>query len=141
MVALRLDRRLQSRFDPSDVIQEAYVDATAGLAEFVARGEMPFFLWLRWLTGMKLNAIHRKHLGFKVRDAVREISLNRGSCPQASTAALAAIFSAVKRAPVRSPSDLNARRAFKKPLMRWIPSTVTCWFCVTLRNCPTPRRP
>jgi RNA polymerase sigma-70 factor (ECF subfamily) len=90
MVALRLDRRLQSRIDPSDVIQEAYVDATAGLGEFALRSEMPFFLWLRWLTGMKLNAIHRKHLGFKVRDAAREISLNRGSCPQASTAALAA---------------------------------------------------
>src|SRR5262245_29993230 len=73
MVALRLDRRLQGRIDPSDVIQEAYVDATAGLGEFVQRAEMPFFLWLRWLTGMKLNAIHRKHLGCQVRDAAREV--------------------------------------------------------------------
>ena len=32
MVALRLDRRLQGRVDPSDVIQEAYIDAAARLA-------------------------------------------------------------------------------------------------------------
>src|SRR4029077_18321570 len=87
---LRLDRRLQGRIDPSDVIQEAYVDATASLGEFVERAEMPFFLWLRWLTGMKLNAIHRKHLGCQVRDAAREVSINRGAWPQATSAALAA---------------------------------------------------
>ena len=45
MVALRLDRRLQGRLDPSDVIQEAFLDATAGLAKFMAKQEMPFFLW------------------------------------------------------------------------------------------------
>jgi RNA polymerase sigma-70 factor (ECF subfamily) len=90
MVALRLDRRLQGRIDPSDVIQEAYVDATAGLAEYLERGGMPFFLWLRWLTGMKLNAVHRKHLGCQARDAAREVSLDRAACPEATTAALAA---------------------------------------------------
>ena len=31
MVALRLDRRLQGRLDPSDVIQEAYLDAARRL--------------------------------------------------------------------------------------------------------------
>jgi RNA polymerase sigma-70 factor (ECF subfamily) len=90
MVALRMDRRLQGRVDPSDVIQEAYLDATAGLAEFAARAEMPFFLWLRWLAGMKLNAVHRGHLGCQARDAAREVALDRAACPQATTAALAA---------------------------------------------------
>jgi RNA polymerase sigma-70 factor, ECF subfamily len=33
MVALRLDRRLQGRIDPSDVIQEAYLEASVRLAE------------------------------------------------------------------------------------------------------------
>ena len=35
MVALRLDRRLQGRIDPSDVIQEAYLEASARLAEYL----------------------------------------------------------------------------------------------------------
>jgi RNA polymerase sigma-70 factor (ECF subfamily) len=90
MVSLRLDRRLQGRLDPSDVIQEAFVDATAGLAAYAERGEMPFFLWLRWLTGMKLATLHRKHLGYQVRDAGREVSFEREAMPGASSAALAA---------------------------------------------------
>src|SRR5262249_31577892 len=90
MIALRLDRRLNGRVDPSDVIQEAFLEATAGLPRFVERAEMPFYLWLRWIAGMRLNAIHRQHLGFQVRDAGREVSLERDACPHASSAAIAA---------------------------------------------------
>ena len=36
MVQLRLDRRLQGRIDPSDVIQEAFLDAARRLAEYAA---------------------------------------------------------------------------------------------------------
>ncbi len=36
MVALRLDRRLQGRVDPTDVIQDAYVEATRRLLEYGA---------------------------------------------------------------------------------------------------------
>ncbi len=90
MVALRLDRRLRGRIDPSDVIQEAYVEASSGLADYAERAEMPFFLWLRWLAGMKLNALHRKHLGFRVRDAAREVSFERAAMPPATSVALAA---------------------------------------------------
>ena len=90
MVALRLHPRLRGRIDPSDVIQEAYLDATAGLADYAARAEMPFFLWLRWLTGMRLTTLQRKHLGCRIRDAAREMPIDRGAAPQASSAALAA---------------------------------------------------
>jgi RNA polymerase sigma-70 factor (ECF subfamily) len=90
MVALRMDRRLQARVDPSDVIQEAYLDATAGLGQYVERAELPFYLWLRWLTGMKLHTLHRKHLGVKGRAAGREVSLDRAAVPGATSAALAA---------------------------------------------------
>src|SRR4051794_13199714 len=102
MVALRLDRRLQGRIDPSDVIQEAYLDATAGLPEYAARAEMPFFLWLRWLTGMRLNAAHRKHLGCQVRDAAREVSIDRGPWPQATSVALAALLLGRLTSPTRA---------------------------------------
>jgi RNA polymerase sigma-70 factor, ECF subfamily len=36
---------------------------------------VPFFLWLRFITGRKLQALHRHHLGTKTRDAGRDISL------------------------------------------------------------------
>ena len=90
MVALRLHPQLQGRIDPSDVIQEAYLDATAGLADYAARAEMPLFLWLRWLTGMRLTTLQRKHLGCRIRDAAREVPIDRGAVPQVTSAALAA---------------------------------------------------
>src|SRR5580658_8789376 len=51
MVALRLDRRLQGRVDASDVIQDAMLEASRRLAEYRQDPKMPFFLWLRYITG------------------------------------------------------------------------------------------
>jgi len=51
---------------------------------------MPFFLWLRGIAGNVMQAIHRQHLGTKMRDAHREVTLYRGMLPEASSAALAA---------------------------------------------------
>jgi RNA polymerase sigma-70 factor, ECF subfamily len=90
MVALRLDRRLQGRIDPSDVIQEAYVEASARLDEYLRDPDVPFFLWLRFLAGQKLVTLHRHHLGVRMRNAAQQVSLYHGSLPEASSAAMAA---------------------------------------------------
>jgi RNA polymerase sigma-70 factor (ECF subfamily) len=90
MVALRMDRRLQGRIDASDVIQEACLEASVRLAEYLKQPTMPFFLWLRFLTSQKLLELHRHHLGAQARDAGREVSLYRGALPEASSADLAA---------------------------------------------------
>jgi RNA polymerase sigma-70 factor (ECF subfamily) len=63
MVHLRLSRRLQGRVDDSDVLQEAFLDISRRLPEYVAEPKLPFFLWLRHLTGLKLVEVHRRHLG------------------------------------------------------------------------------
>jgi RNA polymerase sigma-70 factor (ECF subfamily) len=90
MLALRLDQKLQGRIDPSDVLQDAYLEAWTRLAEYLRNPAMPFFLWLRFLAGQKLVTLHRHHLGRQMRDPGREISLYRGALPEASSAALAA---------------------------------------------------
>jgi RNA polymerase sigma-70 factor (ECF subfamily) len=89
MVALRLDRRLQGRIDASDVIQDAYVEASARLPDYMRDRSMPFFLWLRFITAQKLLALHRHHLGTQMRAAGREVSLYRGTLPETTSAALA----------------------------------------------------
>jgi hypothetical protein len=58
-------------------------------------------LWLRYLTGMKLQALHRNHLGVKGRDARREVSLHVGMLPQASSVSLAAHLSGSTPRPVK----------------------------------------
>jgi RNA polymerase sigma-70 factor (ECF subfamily) len=90
MVHLRLSRRLQGRVDDSDVLQEAYLDVARRLPEYVRNPALPFFLWLRHLTGLKLAEVHRRHLGTQLRDADREVTLHRGGLPEADSASLAA---------------------------------------------------
>src|SRR3954454_10192466 len=90
MVALRMDPRLQGRLDPSDVVQESYIDAARRLSEYTKNPAMPFFIWLRWLVGQRLMAQHRRHWGAQPRDASREVSLYHGALPEATAADLAA---------------------------------------------------
>src|SRR5262245_30119334 len=90
MVALRMDHRLNGRVDPSDVIQEAQLEAAQRLAEYLRNPSMPFFLWLRLITSQRLLALHRRHLGAQERDAGREVSLDQPGLPHATSAALAA---------------------------------------------------
>jgi RNA polymerase sigma-70 factor (ECF subfamily) len=90
MIRLRLDRRLQGRVDPSDVLQEAYLDLADRLPDYVRDRPLPPFLWLRLVTGQRLMQVHRRHLGAAMRDAGREVSLHAGALPQASSTSLAA---------------------------------------------------
>src|SRR6185312_4804216 len=89
MVKLRMDRRLQGRLDASDVLQEAYLDVARRAGEYRANPTMPDFLWLRLITGQRLMALHRKHLGAQMRDAGLEVSLHRGALPPTRAASRA----------------------------------------------------
>jgi RNA polymerase sigma-70 factor (ECF subfamily) len=90
MVALRLDPRLQGRVDASDVIQEGYLDAMSRLDEFARDPHVPFYIWLRFLVGQRVQEQHRRHLGTPGRDVGREVSIYRGAMPGAGTGVLAA---------------------------------------------------
>jgi RNA polymerase sigma-70 factor (ECF subfamily) len=89
MVQLRLDHRVAGRLDASDVLQDAYLDVARRFPEYLAAPDVPFYVWLRALTGQRLTDLHRQHLGAKMRDAGQEVSLYRGALPQASSASLA----------------------------------------------------
>ena len=89
IVGLRLDRRLQGRVDPADVVQEAYLAVRGKFPQFVAAPSLPFFLWLRLEVGQKLVDFHRFHIGTKMRDAGQEVWLHRGALPQVTSVSLA----------------------------------------------------
>jgi RNA polymerase sigma-70 factor, ECF subfamily len=89
MIRLRLDRRLHSRLDPADVLQDAYLDLARRFPEYVAGPAVPFFLWLRSLVGQRLVDLHRRHLGARMRSADCEVSLHQASLPQVSSESLA----------------------------------------------------
>src|SRR6516164_3726128 len=89
MVAFRLDHRLRGRIDPSDVLQDAYLEAWRDLGSYLERPELPFFLWLRGIAGNKLRELHRHHLGAQRRDPRREVSIHGGATAETTTTALA----------------------------------------------------
>jgi RNA polymerase sigma-70 factor, ECF subfamily len=115
MIHLRLDRRLQGRLDPDDVLQETFLVLAKRFAEYGHDPAMPFFLWLRQLTGQKLIDLHRQHLGAQMRDAALEVSLYRRALPQASSASLAAQLlgrlTSASRAAIRAETQLRVQEA------------------------------
>jgi RNA polymerase sigma-70 factor (ECF subfamily) len=118
MVRLRLDRRLQGRLDASDVLQEAYLDFARRLPDYARDPAMPFYLWLRFLTGQRLIDLHRQHLGAKMRDAGQEVSLYRGALPQASSVSLAARLlgrlTSASQAAVRAETQIRVQEALNR---------------------------
>jgi RNA polymerase sigma-70 factor (ECF subfamily) len=74
VAAFRLDPRVRGRVDAADVIQEAFIVATARRADFFGQSVQPLFLWLRWIVGNTLLDLHRHHLGAQMRDPRREHS-------------------------------------------------------------------
>ena len=118
MVRLRLDRRLQGRVDSSDVLQEAYLDIARRIEGYDPAAGMPFYLWLRYLTGQTLMQIHRKHLGTKMRDAAQEVSLYRGALPQTTSVSLAAqllgSFTSPSAAAIRAEMQVKLQEALNQ---------------------------
>ena len=73
-VQLRLDQRLTARVDPSDVVQEALLDASRKLPQFLSQRPLPFYPWLRQVTLDRLKKVHRFHLQTQRRTVQRELA-------------------------------------------------------------------
>src|SRR5262249_7926456 len=89
-VALRTDRRLRSRLDPSDVVQEAQLEALRRLDDYLAAPTLCFRLWLRQLAFDRLLQLRREHLKAKRRSVEREVQLPEDSSVQLARQLLSA---------------------------------------------------
>jgi RNA polymerase sigma-70 factor (ECF subfamily) len=116
MVRLRMDRRLQSRVDPSDVLQEAQVEVLRRAAEYAADPRLPPFLWLRLITGQRLSALQRRHLGAQRRNAGQEIALHRGPMPQATSLSLAEMLLGRLTSPTQAAQRAEVRLMLQEAL-------------------------
>src|SRR5262245_59382292 len=74
-VALRLDRRVQARLDPSDVVQETQLEAYRRMDDFLKRRPMPFRVWLRKTAYERLLKLRRHHAEAERRSVGRERGL------------------------------------------------------------------
>src|SRR4051812_36665780 len=71
-VAVRLDRRLAGRFDPSGVVQEAVVEAARDLSGYLRDRPLPLYPWLRQFALQRLLQLRRHHLVARRRSVARE---------------------------------------------------------------------
>jgi RNA polymerase sigma-70 factor, ECF subfamily len=94
MVAFRMDPRLRGRVDAADVVQDAFVEASAHRADYFRAPAAPLFLWLRGVVANKLLEVHRHHLGRRMRDAKRELPLDAPPGPDDTSAPLCANLTA-----------------------------------------------
>jgi RNA polymerase sigma-70 factor (ECF subfamily) len=72
VIQIRLDPRVRRRVDPSDLIQETFIEAQRRLPAYVHERPLPFYPWLRQLALERLNKAHKRHLGAQGRAVGRE---------------------------------------------------------------------
>jgi RNA polymerase sigma-70 factor, ECF subfamily len=72
MVALRLDRRLAARVDPSDIVQESLAEAHQHLSEYLVRRPLPFYAWLRQFAWERVAKQYERHVRAQRRSVTRE---------------------------------------------------------------------
>lgn len=89
MIQVRMQPRIRGRVDPSDVLQETYLEASRRLSEYLDDPRVPFYVWLRSLAAQRLVTFQRRHLGAQARNAYREVSLPIDPWSAATSAVLA----------------------------------------------------
>ena len=134
MVAVRFDRRLAARVDPSDVVQEALVEADRRLDDYLRDRPLPFYPWLRRLGLDRLVDARRRHRG---RPAGRSRGRSRPGLPDESVLELAERCSARGTDRGRPAAAGGTRSRSGRPWTGWPTPTARCWSCATWSSCRT----
>ncbi|MEJ2111120.1 MAG: sigma-70 family RNA polymerase sigma factor [Acidobacteriota bacterium] len=75
IIALRMDRRIAGRVDPSDILQETYMEAFKRLPKYLKKPDMEFYNLLRWIAREKTIEFYRRHVGTRKRTIRNEVPL------------------------------------------------------------------
>jgi RNA polymerase sigma-70 factor (ECF subfamily) len=121
MVALRLDRRLAPRLDPSDIVQEALADAAQKLDAYLRERTLPFYPWLHRLASERLIQAHRRHVKAQARAVGRE-QAGGLSLPDGSVAQLADRLAASGTSPSQRLLRDELRQRLREALARLAPN-------------------
>ena len=83
LVRLQIDRRLQGKVDPADVVQETFLEAHRDFGQFRGHSEGELAAWLRQVLATNLANVARRYLGTQGRDVRLErelaVELDRSS--------------------------------------------------------------
>jgi RNA polymerase sigma-70 factor, ECF subfamily len=83
LARLQIGKRLQGKLDPSDLVQETFLEAHRDFAQFRGSSEAEFVNWLRQVLAMNLANLVRHYYGTQRRDVRLErelaVDLDRSS--------------------------------------------------------------
>jgi RNA polymerase sigma-70 factor, ECF subfamily len=100
LASIQIERRLQPRVSPSDVVQETMLRAHKNFAQFRGTTEPELLAWLRQILVNNLAKFVEQHMLAARRDVRREISMERiGAALEHSTIQLAALVPAATKSP------------------------------------------
>lgn len=74
---VRMNRILQAKLNPSDLVQETFVMAQRNIAQFQGGTEREFAAWLARILLRRVADAKRKYHGEERRNAAREVALSR----------------------------------------------------------------
>lgn len=100
LAGTQIERRLQPRMSPSDIVQETMLRAHANFGQFRGASEPELIGWLRQILVNNLAKFVEQHVLAARRDVRREVSIERlGQALEQSTIQLAALLPAGSRSP------------------------------------------
>jgi len=79
IIEARMDAKLCQRIDPSDIVQEAFLEAFSRLEDFRRRNPMPLVSWLRETAIQQLKIAERRHRIAGKRSILRQVSYEQSS--------------------------------------------------------------
>jgi RNA polymerase sigma-70 factor (ECF subfamily) len=114
-VEARLDPRLRSRLDSSDVVQEVQLEVAQRMDDFLNRNPMPFHLWIRKTAYERLLKVHRDHRRRAKRSVDREVALPDRSSMLLANPLLAGASSPSQQLAAREFADRVSRAVAELP--------------------------
>ena len=100
LASMQIEKRLQPRVSPSDVVQETMLRAHKNFCQFRGTTEQELLAWLRQILVNNLAKFVEQHMLAARRDVRREVSMERiGAALEHSTIQLAALVPAATKSP------------------------------------------
>jgi RNA polymerase sigma-70 factor (ECF subfamily) len=103
LARIEIGRRLQGKLDPSDLVQDAFLDVHRNFHLFKGTSEPEFASWLRQILAARVCNLVRHYFGTQARDVrlEREVAANLDNSSQMLTHGLAASMSSPSQQAVK----------------------------------------
>ena len=132
LARVQLGQHLQGKVDPSDVVQEAFLEAHRDFQQFRGQTEAELLGWLRRVLATSLADQVRHHRGTLRRDLRLERQL--AAALDRSSQALECGLAAQDSSPTPRPNAARARGGWPKRWSGCPRTTATCCCCGTSRG-------